>query len=76
MNLRCASEPVVVGDGEGGVAEFGGTGDKIERVGGPVEEAVVRVCVKLCVSCHNNIVIEHMFDVLRATGMRQNQRDG
>ena len=40
----------MVGDGKSRVPELGGAGDEIERVGSPVKEAVVRVCVELRVS--------------------------
>jgi hypothetical protein len=76
VDLGCPSEPIVIGDGEGRVAEFGGAGNEIEGVGSPVEEAVVRVYMELRVSCHDLIVIEHTFDALRVTGMRKNQADG
>lgn len=73
MDFRRTSKAIVIGDGEGRVAEFGGAGDEIIGVGSPVEEAVVRVCVELRVSCHELIVIERMFDVLRVAQTRQNQ---
>ena len=66
----------MIGDGEGSVSQFGGAGNEISRVGRPVEEAVVRVCVELRVSCHIPIVIEHMFDTPGVTGMRKNHGDG
>jgi hypothetical protein len=42
-----AVEPVMVGEGQGGEAETGGFLDQFLRVGGPVEEAEVRVAVQL-----------------------------
>ena len=61
MDLGGTPEPVVVGDGQRLVLQLGRNGDEIVRMRGPVEEAVVRVSMKLCVSCHPVRLIERMF---------------
>jgi len=65
VNLDHTAEPVVVGDPEGGVAEFGGAFDELQWMRSPVEEAVVGMGVKLRVPCHSNTLVERMFDLPR-----------
>ena len=61
MNFGGAPKSVVIGDGERRVPPFGRRRDEFVGMGGSVEEAEVRVCVKLCVPCHPARLIEHMF---------------
>ena len=63
MDLGGTPEPIVVGDGQRLVLQLGSDRDEIMWMRCPVEEAEVRVCVKLCVPCHPVRLIEHMFDM-------------
>ena len=62
MDLGRTTEPIVVGDCESGVTQFGSDRYELMRMRGSIEEAEVRMCVKLCVPCHPTRLIEHMFD--------------
>ena len=63
MDFGGTAKSVVIGHGERRVPPFGCRRDEFVRMRGPVEEAEVRVCVKLCVPCHPARLIEHMFDM-------------
>jgi len=62
VDLGRTAESVVIGNREGGVPQFGSGRDEVMWMRGSIEEAEVRVSVKLCVPCHPTRLIEHMFD--------------
>jgi hypothetical protein len=62
VDLCGASEAVVVGDGQGCVAQLARATNEIIGMRGSVQKAVVRVSVEFGVSCHTDTLIEHMFD--------------
>ena len=54
--LHRAPDPVVVGEGEGGVAESGGAGGELKRRRGAVQEGEGRMGVQLDVrGLHTNV---------------------
>ena len=63
MDLCRTAESVVVRDGQGRVPQFCSNRDEFIRMRGSIEEAEVRVSVKLCVPCHPTRLIERMFDM-------------